>query len=457
MKDYVAEVSKSKPRVVKTNSLLSSGILHTYQLEGANFLIDNPKSALWWQPGLGKTLTTLTVLDYVQPKRTLLVAPLRCIHNVWPLEIQKWCPEMGFTLLTGGPQVRSKKIRQWNKGIMLVNYEKLPWLAKEFPELFALVDCIIFDEASKLKARRSQRFKLLKNLVPPCPRVHQLTGSPAPNGLLDVWSQIYLLDKGERLGKFIGHYKDRYFESDYMGWTFTPRKNAPKKIHDKLKDITHVLSAEGLIDMPELRLAPVPVEVKTPAYREMQKDGVVTKFDVVAESGAAVQNKLRQLANGFVYDEDKVAHEVHYHKLTALTDLLDELAGYPVIVFYEFQEDRRRILDAVKNIVEFSDDKVKRWNKGKIPVMLMSPWSAGHGLNLQEPCHHVIWYGPTWDLEANDQATARVWRQGNTKSHVVCYYLTGTDTLDEYVLEVLEQKERTQDDMLDALERHRSE
>lgn len=428
--------------------LLQSGILHDYQQEGAQFLIDTPKSNLWWQPGLGKTLATLTMLDTVRPKQTLLVAPLRCCVGVWPAEIEKWAPHLTYKLILGSPAERRQALRS-DADILLLNYEKLLWLIADHLDVLVNADCVIFDEASKMKNPGSQRFKKIRKPLAKVPRVHGLTGTPAPNGLLNVWSQVYLLDQGVSLSTPFSRFRERFFDSDYMGYNWTVKD--PARIYKRLEGLCHVLRKD-----PDAKLVPVPVPVPvmTPAYEAMRAHGITG--DIIAESEAVVQMKLRQLANGFIYDEDKVAHHIHGHKVTACKDLVEELEGQPVIIFYEFQEDLKRLQQAFPTAVLFDDSKLARWNRGAIEILLMSPVSAGHGLNMQESGNNIIWYGPPWDLEIHDQAIARLWRQGQKAEEVFTYYLVGDETLDSHILDVLTLKERDQSDLMHALEHHRS-
>jgi SNF2 family DNA or RNA helicase len=399
---------------------------------------------------LGKTLTTLDAIKVLGLKRVIIVAPLRCCHSVWPPEIEKWAPELEFTILDGTPKTRARLVEQWEEGILLVNYEKLVWLNATFPQLWGSIDLLVLDESSKMKNPRASRFKKLKKVLYGAPRQVQLTGSPAANGLTNLWAQIFLLDQGQRLGKFYGHFTDRFFTSDYMGWVFTPKD--PEKIYSLVADITHTLSADGLVEMAALDQVSVPVPVSAPEYAEMYSEGVTR--EVMAESSAIQQLKLRQIACGFIYDEEKRPIALASDKLKALQELVMELSGQPVIIFYEFTHNREEILALFgpKTAQIFTDASVRPWNQGEIPILVMNPASAGHGLNLQEGGCNIIWFTPPFDLELHDQATARLWRSGQTAETVRSYYLVGEDSIDEKVMEVLKLKERTQGDMLAALD-----
>lgn len=444
------------------------GLMEADQRGAAQFIIDNPRCALWMMPGLGKTLATLAAIEdlCLTYGLVVVVAPKRCCNLVWPEELDKWLPGSSITQVAGLPKKRIRIIEEAEQGFLTISYELLEWAVGECPLLFAKADMIVFDESSKLKSWKSKRFKALKRVAFQIPRVVELTGTPAPNGLLGIWSQIYLLDRGAALGKYITHYKSNHFTVDYLGFTYTPKK--PKRIHKRVRHLVYCLRNTQYRDM--VKQIKIKTPVHTSSYKAMKNDGLVLlsskkrNVEIIANSAASQGNKLRQLANGFIYEEippkkkgkkpTKIGHDVHNFKIRALKDLIDELAGQPLIVFYEFKHDRERILKAIPGIVEFQDKLVPKWNRGEISVMLMSPWSAGHGLNLQGGGHQVCWFSPPFDLEIHEQANARVARKGQKKGGVLAYYLVGKNTIDGYVLKVLEQKDAVQSDLLKALEKY---
>lgn len=432
--------------------LLHSGIMPEEQAEATRFLVNNPRSALWMMPGLGKTLATLAAIDLLCLPRILVIAPLRCCSLVWPEEVEKWLPEYDCTQVKGMPKKRTEILRRLrgHNQILTLNYELIPWLVDNHPEVFHQVNMIVFDEASKLKSWKTSRFKKLKKPIFETPRVVELTGTPAPNGLLGIWSQVFLLDRGERLGKYITHYKQRYFDQDYLGYTFTPRD--PERIHKRVEGLVYSLRNMEYRDM--VRPVAIKVDATTSTYTEMAAEGLVniSTREIVATSRAVQGLKMRQIINGFIYDEEGCPHDIHDKKIEAVKDLVDEMAGQPLIIFYEFTHDLTRLRKALPQAKVFINSLVKDWNAGKVEVMLMSPWSAGHGLNLQAGGNRVCWFNPPFDLEIHEQANARVARRGQTGTEVLAYYIVGKGSIDEYVLEVLKDKDATQDDLMRALE-----
>lgn len=421
------------------------------QKAAADFVIENKRCALWMMPGLGKTLATISAIEALNLQRILVVAPLRCCVLVWPEELEKWLPGAEYRHIKGTPDKRISQLIG-NEPFHLINYELLDWLLRWDPDVFTRYDMVVFDESSKLKSWATRRFKALKKPILKAKRVVELTGTPAPNGLLGVWSQLYLLDQGASLGKFISHYKQNYFDQDYMGWNWEPKD--PERIYDRCKGLVYSLRNTQYRDM--VKQIRVPVELHRPPYEAMKRDGLVSIFgyDIVARTAAVQGLKLRQLANGFIYTDDEPGgFTLADHKINALKDLVDELAGQPLIVFYEFKHDLVRLKKHFPKAVEFADEHVRDWNAGKIEVMLMSPWSAGHGLNLQGGGNRVCWFNPPFDLEIHEQANARVARKGQKADGVMAYYLVAEDSIDMHILKVLEAKDATQDDLMRALEK----
>jgi SNF2 family DNA or RNA helicase len=408
-------------------------------------------------PGLGKTLATLAAVEHLNLHYglVLVIAPPRCCVNVWPEEMDLWMEGVDYTHLTGSSEERIELIEAAEDGFLFLSYDLILWAIAEYPRLFARIDMLILDESTKLKSWKAKKYKALKKVVFQIPRVVELTGTPAPNGLLGIWSQLFLLDRGARLGKFITHYKNKYFDQDYLGFTFTPKK--PKRIYKKVEGIVYALRNTQYRDM--VKQVHIKVQSRTSRYNAMKSKSLVTllvdgeKLEIAALSKAVQGNKLRQLSNGFIYDEFEIPHDIHNEKIQAAKDLVDELSGQPLIIFYEFKRDLERLKKAFPKATVFSDKAVKKWNAGQIEVMLMSPWSAGHGLNLQGGGHQVCWMSPPFDLEVHEQANARVARKGQKAGGVLAYYIVGEGTIDEYVLAVLKLKDATQADLMKALEK----
>ena len=444
------------PKDLRT-PLLQSGLLRQEQKEAADWLLKHNRTALWMMPGLGKTLATLAALQVLwrgkSATRILVVAPKRVCTLVWPEELSKWGldTEIPLTSVSGAPKTRLKRLDN-GPGIYTLTYELLPWLQLHAGGVEQF-DLVIMDESSKMKSASSKRFKAIKKPIHKVEWVWQLTGTPSPNGLLGIWSQVHMIDGGERLGKFITHYKDRYFTSDYMGYNWECKD--PERVYAATEGLVYSLRNTKYRDL--ITQVKVPTQV-TGEYKEMKRDGMTgpALAPVVAQSKASQLNKMRQLSNGFVYDspdgEERVTHQYHTHKLDATRDLLSELQGDPILIFYEYQQDRDLYKEKLKLPV-FSEELVKDWNAGKIPAMLISPWSAGHGLNLQGAGNKVLWLSPPYDLEVHEQANARVARGGQSSSQVVAYYLCGHGTIDHDVLELLEEKDITQDQLMRALEK----
>lgn len=389
------------------------------------------------------------------------------MYKVWPDEITKWEDFNGltYTILHGKDKERNLGL---DRDIYLINPEGLLWLletplnGRSVPEF----DAIIIDESTKFKDSTTRRFKLLKKFLPGIARRWILTGTPVPNGISDLFGQIYILDYGRSLGRYITHFRMEYFvRSGYNLYEWKPRPGAFEEVIEKISPLILQLSAKDYLEMPELpALAPVMVDLPEAArnrYNAVENDflSLSESGDIVAANAAVAGVKCRQLANGAVYDENRNVIPVHETKLDALEDLLEELGGAPTLVMYEFQHDADRIMGRLGKTPIFSsglaprslDKLVDDFNGGRIPVLLGHPASMGHGLNLQASCHHIIWFGIPWNLEHYDQAIARIYRQGQSSRNVFVYHIVARDTLDEKVFRVLQDKERTQQSVLAAL------
>lgn len=427
--------------------------------------------------GLGKTSITLCALKHLIEQGTaskvLIVAPLRVCHGVWPKERDKWCDFNGL----GVNVLHGPKKEVTDAPIQVINYEGLEWLlgAKDRVVNMKLwksygFDTLVADELSRLKHPNTKRFKILKQVLGTFQRRWGLTGSPASNGLLDLFGQIYCLDMGRSLGPYITHYRMKYFLPDYMGYNWTLREGADREIYARIAPLTLRMSAADHLDLPELvnntLYVDMPVEAMR-AYRLMEAVLVAQIRDktITAANAAAASTKCRQLANGGVYYDEEVGglrgvQEVHTAKVEALQDLVEELQGTPLLVAYEFDHDLQRILKVLGKDTPYiaggvstkkADSLIARWNGGDLPVLLAHPATLAHGVNLQGAGNHVCFFSIPWDFEKYDQFTRRVWRQGQKEERVIVHHIVARGTIDEVILKVLRGKERTQTALFDAL------
>jgi SNF2 family DNA or RNA helicase len=401
-------------------------------------------------------------------KKVLVIAPLRPMRKVWPDEIKKWADfaDITYTIVHGG---NKEAALAKDVDVYIVNPEGIKWLfdvKRKRPEF----DVLIVDESTKFKDSSTQRFKALKPHLASFSRRWILTGTPVPNGLLDLFGQIYILDLGRSLGRFITHFRQEYFvPSGYGGYEWKPQHDAFPRIVDTISPLILQLSSEEYLQMPELVFQDLTVSL--PAVSRKQYDALEKDFLVQMESGeevialnaAAAGTKLRQIANGALYTQGQSWIGLHDEKLDALEDLLEELNGHPVLIFYEFHHDVERIIDRFGSIPNLSgssgpkfDAFVDSFNRGELSRLLAHPASAGHGLNLQGSCHHIIWFGIPWNLEYYDQAIARVYRQGQNAEKVFVYHIIAKDTKDEDVAKVLNLKDRSQQVLLSALKSART-
>lgn len=438
--------------------------LHVYQERAVQFIKDTPSCALWVDMGLGKTVTVLTALadlrESFKTHRVLVIAPLRVAAHTWPDEIGKWehTEHLTFKRIAGSKAAREELITNDSSIIHIINRELIPWLVETLKSRWPY-DTVVIDEASSFKSPSSKRFKALRKMLPNIARLIQLTGTPAPNGLLDVWSQIFLLDKGQRLGRSYTQYKQRYFLSDYMGYSWALRKGADKLIHQEINDLCLTLAANDYLDLPARIDRNIEVQMPGEAatlYRQLERDFLLEfDDDEVLEvlSAAAMCNKLLQFSNGAFYVGDKGEFKTaHSAKLDALADLIDEAAGRPVLVAYNYKSDAVRICERFPQAETFGSDPTlfKRWNNSEVPLMLAHPASAGHGLNFQAGGNIIVWFGLNWSLELYQQFNARLHRQGQQKPVIINHIVT-TDTVDEVVLAALANKNHTQSQLLLAL------
>ena len=447
---------------------------HEYQQYCMEYIKNHPVSALFLDMGLGKTVTTLTalrdlMLDSMSVSKVLVIAPLRVARDTWPAEVEKWdhLNDLDVSVIVGNVKERTAAL---NHGAMIyvINRENVKWLV-EYYESNGLrwdFDCVVIDELSSFKNHQAQRFKWLRKIRPFVKRWVGLTGTPTSNGLMDLWAEIGILDGGERLGRFIGRYRDAYFKAGAMNpqtgvvFSYIPRPGAEEKIYDRISDITISMKALDYLDMPECVYVRHEVEMSKPErklYDQLKQDLIIPleDGDIDARNAAALSNKLLQMSNGAVYDEYGESRVIHSRKLDMLDDLIEAANGQPVLIAYWFKHDRQRILEHLieagydhRDIRESED--IKDWNEGKIPVALIHPAGAGHGLNIQEGGHILIWFGLTWSLELYQQTNARLWRQGQS-STVTIHHIVTKDTVDEDVLAALEAKDVTQEKLIAAV------
>lgn len=436
---------------------------HNYQQFATDFILNQSICCLMLDMGLGKTVITLTALwqltlDSFDVSRVLVIAPKRVAEDTWPKELAKWEHLTGLTSsLVLGSAAERKAALQRKAFLYIINRENVAWLVKNHYWDF---DMVVIDELSSFKSNKAERFKAMKKVRPMVTRIVGLTGTPAPNTLLDLWPQMYLMDMGQRLGRFIGGFRDRFFMPDKRNreiiYSYKPREGAEDAIYALISDICISMKAADYLDMPEridnrIEVSMSPKERKL--YDDFQKDMVLSIGDeeLDAANAAALSNKLLQMANGAVYGEDKKVLPIHDRKLDALEDLVEAANGKPLLVAYWYKHDLQRIKVRFKNArcIDTAKD-IDDWNAGQIPLALIHPASAGHGLNLQDGGCTIVWFGLTWSLELYQQLNARLWRQGQ-KHTVVIHHIITKGTHDEDVMRALENKDTRQSALIEAV------
>lgn len=431
---------------------------HDYQRYAAEFIIAHPVAALLLDMGLGKTSITLTAIndllfDSFEIHKVLVVAPLRVARDTWSAEIEKWehLKNLRYSVVVGMAQERISALLT-PADIYIINRENIQWLVEESGLPFDF-DMAVIDELSSFKNHQSKRFRAFMKVRPKLKRIVGLTGTPAGNGLMDLFAEFKLLDMGERLGRLIGQYRNAYFQPDKRNgmviYSYKPLPNAERQIYDKISDITISMKATDHLKMPELVTTEYMVrlsEKKKEKYDRLKKELVLSTEDneVTAANAASLSNKLSQMANGAVYSDDESIIEIHDRKLDALEDIIESMNGKPLLVAYWFKHDLERIkkrfdVREIRSSVDISD-----WNSGKIPVALIHPASAGHGLNLQSGGSTLVWFGLTWSLELYQQTNARLWRQGQTADTVVIQHIIAKGTIDEQIMKALKTKDTAQ-------------
>lgn len=443
---------------------------HDYQTYARNFILEHPIAAILLDMGLGKSVITLTAVndllfDSFEIHKVLVVAPLRVARDTWPAELEKWEHLHGLTYSVAvGSEVQRKAALLQKADIYIINRENIEWLVEKSGLPFDY-DMLVVDELSSFKSYQAKRFRSLSSVRPKVNRVVGLTGTPSSNGLMDLWAEFRLLDMGKRLGRFITHFRSDYFVPDKRNqqivFSYKPKPGAEEAIYRLVSDITISMKSTDYLKMPECVLNEVPVRLsdkEMECYQTLKDDLILSLDgeDIDATNAVGLSNKLTQMANGAVYGEDNNVIAIHDRKLDALEDLVEAANGKPVMVAYWFKHDLTRIEDRLhKRHIPFSKldtaDSVKRWNNGELPVALVHPASAGHGLNLQSGGSTLIWFGLTWSLELYQQTNARLWRQGQESDTVVIHHLITKDTIDEKIMSALKKKDKTQSALIDAV------
>ncbi|MFU8880642.1 SNF2-related protein [Streptococcus suis] len=445
--------------------------LHNYQVVAKDFIIGHPYAAVILDMGMGKTATTLSAVnelmfDRFEVTKVLVIAPLRVANTVWSDEIEQWAElrHLRYSKIVGTPKQR-KVALQKDADIYIVNRENLPWLVEQCSPYFKW-DMVVIDELSSFKSWQSKRFKAFMAMRPYMKRIVGLTGTPSSNGLMDLFAEFKVIDGGERLGRFIGEFRSRYFEEGRRNgnivYEYIPMDYAECQIQDKISDITISMKALDYLDMPELISTKKLVrmsEKEKEKYSQFKKEYVLSELDgleVTAANAASLTNKLVQLSNGAVYSDDHTVVALYEQKLDALEDILESANGEPVLVAYWFKHDLARIIGRleklkVKSRLLKTEEDIREWNKGNVPVGLLHPAGAGHGLNLQKGGHHLVWFGLTWSLELYQQTNARLWRQGQEAETVVIQHIVTEGTIDEEILKALENKDAQQERLIEAV------
>lgn len=438
---------------------------HNYQAYAIDYIETHPVAAVLLDMGLGKTVISLTAIadllfDSFEAHRVLVVAPLRVARDTWPAEISKWehLKHLTYAVAVGTVKERKAALAA-NADITIINRENLEWLIDSSGFDFNY-DMVIIDELSSFKNHTSKRFQSLMKVRPKVKRIIGLTGTPSSNGLMDLWAEFKLLDFGERLGRFITHYRNNYFIPDKRNgeiiYSYKPMPYAEDAIYRKISDITISMKSTDHLQMPELITSQYEVQLsedEETRYRELKADFILElpEGEVTAANAASLTGKLSQLANGAIYDDEGNIVEFHDRKLDALEDIIESANGKPLLVAYWFKHDLQRIKKRfdVREIKSSKD--IIDWNNGNIPVAIIHPASAGHGLNLQAGGSTLVWFGLTWSLELYQQTNARLWRQGQTSGTVVIEHIITKDTIDERILKALSLKEVTQNALIDAV------
>lgn len=442
--------------------------LHDYQEYAVKFIEEHKIAALLLDMGLGKTITTLTAInnlmyDLFEVRKVLIIAPLRVARDTWSAEIEKWehLKHLRYSVAVGTPDERKAALNA-DADIYIINRENVDWLVSNTAFDY---DMVVIDELSSFKNHQSKRFKALMKVRPKVKRIVGLTGTPASNGLMDLFAEFRLLDMGERLGRFIGQFRNEYFKPDkqngYIVYSYKPLPDAEERIYEKISDITVSMKAVDHLKMPELISNEYTVkmsETEKEKYKELKDELIleVQDTEITAANAAALSNKLCQMSNGAIYDDAGEIIPIHNRKLDALEDIIESANGKPVLVAYWFKHDRTRIAERLGKLgIVYQEIKssqsIKNWNSGKLQVALIHPASAGHGLNLQSGGNFLVWFGLTWSLELYSQTNARLWRQGQQSETVIIQHIVTKGTVDEKILKALKEKDETQSALMTAV------
>ena len=443
---------------------------HDYQQYAISYIETHPVAAVLLDMGLGKTSITLTALgdllfDSFEVHKVIVIGPLRVSRHTWPAEIEKWDHLKGlkYSVAVGTESERLSALRK-QADIYVINRENVQWLISESGIPFDF-DMVVIDELSSFKNHQTKRFKALMKVRPKVKRIVGLTGTPSSNGLMDLWAEFRLLDMGERLGRFIGQYRTSYFRPDKQNgqvvFSYKPLPGAEKQIYGRISDITISMKSTDHLQMPELinsRYTVYLSEKEDSRYADLKKDLVLQlpDGDITAANAASLSGKLSQMANGAVYTDARETVAIHERKLDALEDIIEAANGKPVLVAYWFRHDLERITERLHKLkIPCSkldtDGSIRKWNAGEIPVALIHPASAGHGLNLQGGGNTLVWFGLTWSLELYQQTVARLWRQGQQSETVVVQHIITKGTIDERIMKALSEKDTTQAALIDAV------
>jgi len=443
---------------------------HNYQTYATRYIEEHPISAVLLDMGLGKTSITLTALndllfDSFEAHRILVIAPLRVARDTWIAEADKWDHLQNLICSVAvGTEAERRAALMKPADIYIINRENVQWLIEDSKLPFTF-DTVVVDELSSFKNYQAKRFRAMMKIRPTVKRIIGLTGTPSSNGLMDLWAEFRLLDMGARLGRFISHYRLDYFQPDERNgqviFSYKPLLGAEQRIYDKISDITISMKSTDHLKMPELVSSEYTVQLsddEKKRYDELKQDLVLQLpgGDITAANAAALTGKLCQMANGAIYTDDGSTVTIHDRKLDALEDIIEAAGGKPLLVAYWFKHDLARITERLNKLhVSFSkldsSESIKRWNDGELPVALIHPASAGHGLNLQNGGSCIVWFGLTWSLELYQQTNARLWRQGQNAETVVVQQIVTKGTIDERILKVLSKKDSTQAALIDAV------
>jgi SNF2 family DNA or RNA helicase len=440
-----------------------------YQEYAINHVIEHEAAGLFLDMGMGKTVSTLTAVDllkydYLEINKVLVIAPKRVAEDTWSTEVEKWdhLNHLRISKVLGTPKERMTALRK-DADVYVINRENVEWLVSYLSKDWSFDMCVI-DELSSFKSSKAKRFRALRKVRPYFKRIIGLTGTPAPNSLIDLWPQLYLLDGGQRLGRTITSYREQYFvpgdRNQQIIYNWNLKDGSEEAIHKRIGDICISMMAKDYLDLPERIDNKVYVNLPKKAmdqYKELEKELIIEldNEDITATNSAVLTGKLLQMCNGAIYSESKEVVEIHEEKLNALLDIIEAANGKPVLIFYNFQHDKDRILafltkNKYKGKVLGGSEDIKAWNEGNISILLTHPASAGHGLNLQYGGNIVVWYGLNWSLELYQQANARLHRQGQ-KDIVIIHHLIAKGTVDEDVMRALSSKEINQNILLEAV------